>query len=277
MVRLEKIRLDVKSWWAPVDSAPLEPSLDIDPVKTRVAKCDICNCESKEIYNAGWACLETSCCAFFKFPTDTDDSNIDYNEEFLKERTRFMGGDLSSLAPPLLTTADLEAGNCFGVERMFKDGIVCPFCRGCSRRVEWGYWSCETEGCTFTHRVRQKTISVQDAISESIVPKEESLGPNSEIRVGQKTMGLYDVFEYVIPGAEKDKVVGVIRHFRSNGIINSQPDGPNDLFRQMQENDFGLKRNPARQKGCEYSEKVCLWIVLTMYSYRRNAHFSLGC
>jgi hypothetical protein len=256
MVRLEKIRLDEKSWWAPVDSAPVDPARDINITKTRAARCCLCNNESKEIYNAGWTCLEPSCHAFFKFPSDIDDSEIDYNDEFLKERTGFMGGDLDPLAPPLPSIADMDRSKCFGVERVFKDGIVCPICHGCSRRVEWRQWSCETPGCIFTHYIRQKTISVQDAISESILPKEEGFAPDPNIRVGQKTMGLYDVFEYIMPGVEKDEVVGVIRHFRSNGIINTQPDGPNDLFRQMQEKDFGLKRNPARQKGCECSEAV---------------------
>jgi hypothetical protein len=267
MVRLEKIRLNEKSWWATADSPPPDPTRDISAIKARVSRCGLCNCESKEIFNAGWACLATSCPAFFKFPTDVDDSALDYNEEFLKERTNFTDPHLEPLAPPLPSTADIDKHGYFGFEKTFKEGIVCPLCHGCSRRVEWGRWTCETKGCSFTHCIRPKIVSIHDAISQSISQVGGWFNPDPEIRVGQKVMGLYDVFEYVIPGLQQDEVVGVIRHFRSSGIINAQPDGPNDLFHQMQEEDFGLKRNPARLKGCECSQRLSK-AILTVNSNR---------
>jgi hypothetical protein len=249
MVRLEKIRLNTKSWWAPRDSLPLSPNRDIRAVKTRSLKCELCKHESKEIFTAGWVCLETSCNAFFRFGRDIDDSTLGYNEAFMGERTLFGGGALGPLAPPLITNEDVERDEGFGVERMCKTGIVCPVCKGCSRRIEWRQWKCETPWCSFTHSVIQSTMTVHDAISQSFALDKEFVGKESGIRVGQKTMGMYDVFEYILPGEGPNEVVGVVRHFQSNGIINGQPDGPNDLFKYMQVDDYGLKRNPARQAG----------------------------
>jgi hypothetical protein len=97
-------------------------------------------------------------------------------------------------------------------------------------------------------------MKVHDAISQGFTFDKKYYIRDGSIRIRQQTMGLYDVFEYVIPGLQTDEIIGVIRHFRANGIINAQPGGPNDLFRDMQENDFGLKRHAARQKGCGFTK-----------------------
>jgi hypothetical protein len=251
MVRLEKICLSTKSWWAPIGSQALNPNRNINAIKTGTASCRLCKTASKDIYNAGWACLNTKCDAYFNFSKEVDDTTLDYNEEFMNERTRFTGGPLDPLAPPLLTDNFLTDNNNFGVEKLWNTGIVCPICKGCSRRIEWRQWRCETPGCLFTYSVLQKTMKVHDAIAQGFAYDKEWYDQKIGIRFGQKAMGMYDVYEYIIPGEGKDEISGIIRHFAANGIINGQPDGPNDLFRFMQESDFGLKRYPARQKGCK--------------------------
>ena len=92
-------------------------------------------------------------------------------------------------------------------------------------------------------------MKVHDAISLSFSLEDNFVVKGSGIRFSQRVLGMYDVFEYIIPGQEEEEDVGIISHFRANGIINGQSDGPNDLFRLMQERDFGMKRNPIRQKG----------------------------
>jgi hypothetical protein len=251
MVRLEKIRLDTKSWWAPIDSLPLNPNRNVNAVKTSTASCILCKVASKEIYNVGWTCLNTKCDTYFIFSTKVDDTILEYNEEFMSERTKYIGGPPEPLAPPLLTNNFLENNNNFGFEKMWNTGIVCPTCKGCSRRIEWRQWICETPGCGFTYSVLQKTVKVHDAIAQGFAYDKEWYDKKVGIKFGQKAMGMYDVYEYIIPGEGQGEIAGMIRHFAANGIINGQPDGPNDLFRFMQESDFGLKRYPARQKGCK--------------------------
>jgi hypothetical protein len=249
MVRLEKIDLHLKSWWAPTGSDPVDPGRIIGEVKTADRQCPVCDERSKIIYTAGFACLNTACKAFYDFGKEVEDSDLDYNKSFLSERTSYLGNGPRPLQPPLLTDEDLDRDGRFGVESVCAKGIVCPNCKGCSRRIDWKEWRCEN-GCGFTHSARQKIVSITQAISPSFDTEEkEQHNVDFGIRFGQTTMGLYDVFEYTIPGLDGESV-GVIRHFKSIGIINAQPDGPNDLFRMMQEEDFGLKRNPARQSGC---------------------------
>jgi 2OG-Fe(II) oxygenase superfamily len=250
MVRVEKVRLSNKSWWASIDSPLPDPNRNIHDFQTTSLHCNVCYKQSKQIYSQGWTCLETSCREYFNFAPEVQDDALDYNEEFMKERTIFNGTALPPLAPRPLSTHDADEMGAFGYELRFKAGIVCPLCKGCSRRIEWRQWTCETPGCTFTHKIRQDTMNVRDAIStDFFAPNREMCSEMFGIRRSQKTMGLYDIHEFVIPGPEKDEVVGVIRHFKANGIINAQPNGPNHLFRQMQEEDYNLKRHPARQKG----------------------------
>ncbi|RDW62154.1 hypothetical protein BP6252_11587 [Coleophoma cylindrospora] len=244
--RLEKIDLATKSWWAPKDS-PLVPESRHYGEMTSCATCISCRVVSKEIYNVGWACLNNACKdAYYHFAGGPYvDSQIDYNQEFMQERTPFGGSSSDPIAPPLLTKTDLEAMGAFGFESICKQGIVCPECKCCSRRIEWQKWNCENPHCDFTYSIPHETIPIEDVISRSMTQPSKDI-IRGGIRRGLRTLGHYDVSEYAIPGCEKD--IGFVLHFQANGIINQQPDGPNDLFRQMQEFDFGLKRSPSRQK-----------------------------
>jgi hypothetical protein len=69
---------------------------------------------------------------------------------------------------------------------------------------------------------------------------------NFGIKFEAKTIGAYNVYEYGVPGPNGN-IVGFLRLFRSTAAINRQPDGPDDLFRLMQESDFDLRRRPVRQ------------------------------
>ena len=49
---------------------------------------------------------------------------------------------------------------------------------------------------------------------------------------------------------------GSIRHFKSNRLINQQRDGPNDLFREIQESELDLKRGVAVHKGSKHDTTI---------------------
>lgn len=247
MVRLEKINLAAKSWWAPKDSDPLPEHRNLDQFKTIEKECTTCKQSSKEIYNAGWTCLQYPCTDFFKFSEGYDDSKLAYNEQFLKERKRH--STEASIVPPLLTDEDLRAMDAFGIEKECKRGIVCPRCKCCSRRIEWRQWSCENPTCDFTYRTSQTPVPINEVIARSNPPMADIVG--ASLRFMQKVMPPYVIHEYVLPD-ENGQSIGFVRHFKANGLINKQYDGPNDLFRQMQERDFGMKRNVSRQKDCKF-------------------------
>jgi hypothetical protein len=56
------------------------------------------------------------------------------------------------------------------------------------------------------------------------------------------------VTKYDIPG-EEGEIVGNVFHFKSNTIINGQPNGPDDLFAELQVAKLGLKRNASKCRG----------------------------
>ncbi|OBT84393.1 hypothetical protein VE02_06741 [Pseudogymnoascus sp. 03VT05] len=246
-VRMEKIRLDEKSWWAKAGSALPSPYRDLDAIKAASGKCCHCGDISKAIFEQGWVCLKASCDKFFVFDSPIDDRKLFYTETFLKERTAYTGNAPGPLAPPLMTEADMIITGKRGTEFTFKQGIVCPMCKGCSRRKQWSKWNCETVGCGFTHSLPIQIMSVKDTMSDiARNHRQQNYEPRFGIKFESKTMGAYNVFEYGVPGP-KGNIVGVLRLFKSSDPINSKPDGPNDLFRLMQESDFDLQRRPVRQ------------------------------
>jgi len=192
-----------------------------------------------------------------------------------------MGETPGPISPPLIeATVDDEE---FGYETKFKKGIVCPKCRCCIRRLHWRYWICENQGCSFTYTPLQRPMSVANAIKQSRNGEgyESEYQPpkfvcHSSIRTAVEALGLYDVYEYILPG-KGDEVAGFIRLFKSNSVINQQPDGPNDLFTQMQINDFGLKRNPARNANGKCHTLPTCGIVAEIARCQGSCYFSLGC
>ncbi len=230
-----------------------------DHPKPETLTCHRCGKTSKTLYNAGWACLQTGCSAFFTFENCCDDATLDFNDSFLKERTVFRGLAPGSLSVPLPTEHDMVKMGAYGFEAAFKRGIVCPECGCCSRRVYWDHWECENPQCDFRHSLKQKVLSAQDAIATGMAAADR--GPLSNrttaefatagISSTRSFPGQWVINDYTIPD-ENGEIIGFVRHFKSNGIINQQKDGPNDLFHQMQGQEFGhLKRSAARQAGGE--------------------------
>jgi hypothetical protein len=251
MVRMEKIDLATTSWWLP--QKDVNPVAQTTPAKANFQSCEVCGKASKALYNQGWTCLETECNAFFRFSgKGYDDASLAYNVDFINERTPYTGPDPPSLVPSLMTDDDLVARNAYGIESECKKGIVCPKCRCCSRRREWLQWSCENENCDFTYSLTPRPISIQEVLERDI--EREDKGKEfvaSCILSKQMIIGAYNVFEYLVPD-ENGKSIGFIRHYKSNSIINTQKDGPNDLFHELQVEEFGLKRSANMHPGRRY-------------------------
>ncbi|KAF7862641.1 hypothetical protein EAF04_007514 [Stromatinia cepivora] len=247
-VRMEKIDLTKRSWWSPVNSVA-HLSQNYDGVKTVVQTCHACNTSCKTIYTQGWTCRSPQCEFFYSFDHQVDVNDLQYCEDFLQERTPYTGAPPPPLRPEPVTDADLVDEDVFGVEERCKQGIVCPKCHGCIRRLEWQQWTCETVGCDFTHTVTQIPVPLSKVLSATafLADKSPLDFVHESVGVNQKPIGHYDVYELKIPG--EITPAGWIQIFRSNGLINSQPGGPNDLFQGMQKDDYKLRRGPARHPG----------------------------
>ena len=256
MARLEKINLKERSWWS-AKTAQL-PQSSFQQPKAPTQTCACCKKPSKEIYKEGWACLDRECAQFFKFGPLINSSKLHYNHAFLNERTEFKGVLPGPLVPPPPTDESQLSRDEFGIETEFRQGIVCPWCGCCTRRIEWRQWSCENDSCDYVYRLKQRVVPITEAISQgmdSTAPARPEL-VRGNIRTRYLTLGRYTVHEYIIPD-EIGEPVGTVRQFKAIPLTNQQPDGPDDLFHQMQENDFGLKRSASRCKGGRYFYSRC--------------------
>lgn len=249
-VRMEKIDLTKRSWWSPIDSVA-HLSQGYDGVKTVSQTCGVCNFSCKTMYTQGWTCQNPQCTSFYSFDGQVDVNDLQYCEDFLQERTQYTGIPPPVVRPEPITDADLVGEDAFGVEERCKQGIVCPKCYGCIRRLEWRQWTCENVNCDFTHTVTQIPVPITKVLSRGLVCDDSPLDLiHKSVAVSQKPIGLYDVYELQIPG--ETTPAGWIQVFRSNGLINSQPGGPNDLFQGMQKDDYKLRRGPARHAGRKF-------------------------
>ncbi|ESZ95165.1 hypothetical protein SBOR_4465 [Sclerotinia borealis F-4128] len=249
MVRLEMIDLTSVSWWTPTSSLSGDASdLPIVPVNSQI--CGACNKSSKEIYNQGWTCMHIGCPEYFTFSANGyDEASLGYCQAFLDERTPFTGLPPPSLVPQMMTDEDLIANNAYGIEPECKKGLVCPKCRCCSRRREWLQWTCENSNCDFTCQLTSRPIHIEEVLrrdTERGVKVKEFRAPS--IAVTKPTLGLYTVYTYLIPDANGN-IIGFIRHFKANSVINSKKDGANEVFMRLQEIDIGLKRNANMHAG----------------------------
>lgn len=246
---MEKIELDKMSWWAPKDTVLTPPDFVLSKTSTNPCPEKNCKTSSKIIFEEGFTCLNPKCKRFFEF--DAEHKTLNYNQEFLGERTQYIGEPTGPISPTLPTLTEGD----FGYEAKYRKGVVCPQCRCCIRRVHWRSWICENDTCDFTYSLSQSLVSVSDAILQGRDNSNSQTLPqpicHPSIRSAMTTVGLYDIIEYAIPG-EGDEIAGFIRHFKSRSLINEQPDGPNELFRQMQTDVFNLKRSASRLKGSKY-------------------------
>jgi len=267
MVRLERINLDEKSWWSAKD-APHSPPNFVSP-KAPEQRCMVCNKSSKTIYKQGWTCLnadpekevngghqKSTCPAFFKFADAVNDMTLEFTDEFLQERTQFQlaaGQVLEPLVPEHLTKEREKAVGALAFAEKCRGGIVCPQCKGCIRRINWGFWKCENPGCTFESRLTPRSVPASLAISSNgkVVPSLQK-SKNDAIKVVVLDWGYYKVTMYTLPGEEEGSIAGWIFHFQSCAIINQNVAGPDELFLELQSADLGLKRKASKNKGGEF-------------------------
>lgn len=247
---MEKIKLNEVSWWMPVGST--SPPAQPDDIAIS-ASCPKCKQSSKHIYNAGWCCLNNECKKFFDFGKGYNDDDLGYNPAFITERTTYAGKAPGPMARPLLTQEDMDSKGLVGYEAEFRKGIVCSKCGCCSRRLRWDRWDCENPDCDFVYALGRDHISITDVIAHTIDDPSYRI-PKTFVRHGVKKefsmIGLYKVYTYLLPDLNGE-IIGFVKHFKSCGAINQEPNGPNDLFDALQKDAINMKRGVARGSGCK--------------------------
>ncbi|KAK3694575.1 hypothetical protein B0T22DRAFT_496957 [Podospora appendiculata] len=270
-VRLEKADLGKPSWWADQRSQTImttdgnETHSTAESTRAPSTECSHCNISSKEIFKTGWTCLNHTCDGFFNFAGKKDAidiSKLTYTKAFLSERTQFQGV-VPSLMPPIPSSEGFH-----GTEKVLRRGFVCADCGCCNRRHFWNRWFCENCGFTLeatmqpypdhvleeetskfdglmSRRRRQNTVNQDDCEVDLLATRLS----HKVIRLMQHlSFGRYKARQYFLPDIDGN-IIGSFTLFISNPHINSMANGPNDLHRQLELLDIGLRRNPAAVVG----------------------------
>lgn len=249
-LRFEKIYLDEKSWWAVQGSSPPPQERDFDTKAARLV-CTQCNEPSTQVFQQGWMCLNSKCSRFWSINRVRAPKNLTYNPSFLGERKQWPKSLTMPYAlkpEPLAPDTGDDAG--YAVSRVCWKGIACPRCGRCNSRMHWDAWRCETGGCGFTYKVKQCVLGpravfgdheieysghamLKDMCASSVNLREHEL-------IGDWRVNTFDL----LPG-------NLVTHFCSNSIINKKPNGPDQLFRDLQGTDIALQRYALSQSSCK--------------------------
>ncbi|KAL3456773.1 hypothetical protein BJX64DRAFT_270105 [Aspergillus heterothallicus] len=250
-LRLDKLDLEKKSWWA-VKGSPPPPSNDQRVwVHPDQHTCTSCGVKAPRIYTVGWICVNHSCTRFWTLPDGKEPpENMDYDAKFLAYRYRFAKNTEPkphfSLVPNFLAELKDDDPHSVFSRKCWKNGVVCPKCRQCISRRYWDGWRCD-KTCGFERRLPMHTISLLAVIDDyELAPIRRAIVPEQGPGLLQPVFDdqgflPYRRLTYTLPGA------GTVTQFVSNRLINSNPNGPDDIFVQLQKTDLGLQRYPMSQ------------------------------
>ncbi|KAL7621160.1 hypothetical protein AAE478_008477 [Parahypoxylon ruwenzoriense] len=254
-IRMQKVDLSTRSWWAPRNASPHEAGeFVIGKYSCKERRCTACQEKSKEIFTHGWTCLNKDCPEFFQIGS-MDRSLLEYNEDFLAERTAFEKEEEFKF--PLLPPLPVNEGNALGTEKQFKNGIVCPKCFGCSRRIKWEGWYCENDACDFKHAVPMKEIPLGSIAEETaIVRNRQTLDyTRYGVKAYRQSLGGNELTTWFLPGeGDPNSFIGSVTRIRPSEEARGRMGGLNDLYMKLQNEDIGLKRGGARNTGCRIEE-----------------------
>ena len=235
--RMEKINLQQKSWWAAETSSDIPKSQTLTPEKAFSKVCDVCDHPSKQIYAQGWICMNHECQQHWKLNNGKAPAKLGFNDSFINERTPFEG-----FLPPYAIKPELPDINGFqSVTKQCWRGMICPECGRCNQRIDWDGFRCETQDCGFELKPPRYVVPVSAVLGDlSHQFQGHAISMDmieSDILECDKVAhGFYLIHDYRLP-------LGItITHGHSNGVINSQPGGADDVFRTLQEADIGLRR-----------------------------------
>ncbi|KAK0661566.1 hypothetical protein QBC41DRAFT_382939, partial [Cercophora samala] len=255
-IRFEKADPFTPSWWIPAGREET-----VAPVTCPVRICDVCQQESKEIFSIGWLCLNYSCNNYYRIsPSQIVDLDaLSYSQAFLDERQPFTG-TIPSLVPELPTASSAQHGTELGL----RGGFVCPRCHHACRRLYWNWLQCEVSSCEFKQAAPMSPIPQAELDAEVVAFTSKMAGRRLRnqandalttiwleryaIRSPVMSLGGYTVRQFFLTDAQ-EKIIGCFTIFRSNEEINAKPGGPDELFRSLEVDDIGLKRNPAAVAG----------------------------
>ncbi|KAK1986154.1 hypothetical protein LZ30DRAFT_648473 [Colletotrichum cereale] len=218
-----------------------------------LAWCVDCHQGSKMVFSCSWVCLNHKCGKFFTFPAGFDVNQLKYTEDFLLERTSHQVPQ-QTLQPPL---PDITMPGLLGTEKVMRDGIVCPECHRCARRVEWTKWAYEDPLCHFTLLAPPLPLPLQAVHVEETQQRQrktfESKILDEHILEAKSESNGYSIEQYLLPDPlDAGVIIGSVTVFRATRAINAREGAPDQMWDLLQHDtaqDFGFQRQPAIHPG----------------------------
>ncbi|RYP07948.1 hypothetical protein DL765_008969 [Monosporascus sp. GIB2] len=213
MIRFEKINLLEKSWWTPADAANPEEYM-VGEYICPASKCETCSDISKEKYKLGWTCLNSQCPEFFKFngKTGNDQAHFEYTDSFLRERTEFQS--TRPLYPLVTALPTKDEDNGFGTGKVSRNGI---------------------------HTIPFRIMTPQDVDDETQAFRGRQYINTNIVSKFERFIGGYEAEVYYLPGEQQGELAGSVTIFRATSDICKKPQGPDDLFAELQTSDISLR------------------------------------
>lgn len=250
-VRFQKLNLQEPSWWARKGTEDPQSLSERKLIEPQRETCRKCGKSSMLMYEQGWMCLQVNCEASWKLKNGGKPTNLTYAATFLSSRE--LPND--KIKPPLSLIPDRLTAMANPDVRTSRDawrGVVCPRCNRCVSRTRWNSWICSDSldsntghqaTCQWEEKMEMTAIPIQSVLESTDTKKSrrnegELMQPNNI-----RSTDSYEIVTYVIDG------VGKIFHFSAKDSTLQRPNGPNELFRRLQEADLGLRRYRLRVKS----------------------------
>ena len=241
--RFEMLDLKSPSWFG-IRGAPLPPVTTDFTTKAQVLTCSSCHESSKQVFAAGWACLNETCVNFSTVHGINQGTRM-WNPAFINERNKWPAHIKAPMpvkpAPP---TAPLD-GSLMETSIKAWKGMVCPNCGRCNSRTKWDEWKCMTEGCQFEipikyHIIPRRELAPDHAFEAEghSIPFDKCIEP--VIRTRATFHGWWREMRYEMCEGN------FISHYIANEVINRQPGGPDEILERLQGERLGMQRFPLR-------------------------------
>ncbi|KAL8738701.1 MAG: hypothetical protein Q9181_000523 [Wetmoreana brouardii] len=250
--RWEKDDLDEEAWWVPEDYPSRTGPVDYTTKAQRQTCQSSCGQTHPRIFDEGFVCVTDNCDDFWKLDGNplTNADTLTYNPVWLAERTQWPDNIIPpfALCPKPLSLTETE-DPLFYTKRAAYKGMVCPDCGCCIARTNMEGWTCETEGCNFTHPLPQMRLDIRDIEKSHAAQPDGHAVPNSECQSpithrryapvhGPWRIETYDVGG--LPGC-------LIKQFHANAAINSRPGSADAMYSQMSDPALHLERRELHQ------------------------------
>ncbi|KAL9605193.1 MAG: hypothetical protein Q9179_001625 [Wetmoreana sp. 5 TL-2023] len=250
--RWEKDDLQEPAWWVPADHSSRTGPVDYKTKAQRQTCPSSCGRTHPHIFNEGFVCVTNDCDDFWKLNGKplTNADTLTYNPVWLAERTQWPDNIIPpfALCPKPLSLTETENPFYYTTRAAYK-GIVCPDCGCCIARTKMEGWTCETEGCNFTHPLPRMSLDIR-AIEKSFAAQPDGhAAPTSDCQSpithrrnalphGPWRIETFDVGG--LPGC-------LIKQFHANAVINSRPGSADEMLTQMSDPALHLERRELNQ------------------------------